>query len=335
MTTAGPRRRRASRHRRVRPCGQRRVARRSAARPGRSQTSTRGATARGPRRCAAIQPALRGRDAIRAWPAARSSIACSRTRLEGREHCRRARSCSSSPARGWAKERPTTSANLALTMSQEFQHRVLLVEADLRRPVLAEFFGAAPGPGLVDVVTGTATIDDALVRFPGSSCSSCPPAPVPRGRRNCSRRPSMQRSLDTLRSRFDRIVIDTPPMTLADTHVLARLADGAPDRRPLRCDAAAGGGARAGGCGPASSSSASSSTRSTRSPTDMPTPAHTSEALRSRTRDHACVQSVRLAATPDRLHRRAAGDFRIDGICRAHVPAWPTIWSRRRAKGPS
>jgi Mrp family chromosome partitioning ATPase len=29
-----------------------------------------------------------------------------------------------------------------------------------------------------------------------------------------------------LRARFDRIVIDTPPVILADTHVLARLADG-------------------------------------------------------------------------------------------------------------
>ena len=36
----------------------------------------------------------------------------------------------------------------------------------------------------------------------------------------------MSRVAEALRSRFDRIVIDTPPVTLADTHVLARLADG-------------------------------------------------------------------------------------------------------------
>jgi Mrp family chromosome partitioning ATPase len=36
----------------------------------------------------------------------------------------------------------------------------------------------------------------------------------------------MTRLIETLRARFDRIVIDSPPVTLADTHVLARLADG-------------------------------------------------------------------------------------------------------------
>jgi Mrp family chromosome partitioning ATPase len=36
----------------------------------------------------------------------------------------------------------------------------------------------------------------------------------------------MSRLVDTLRSRFSRIVVDSPPVTLADTHVLARMADG-------------------------------------------------------------------------------------------------------------
>jgi len=36
----------------------------------------------------------------------------------------------------------------------------------------------------------------------------------------------MQRVIESLRSRFDRIVVDSPPVTLADAHVLARLADG-------------------------------------------------------------------------------------------------------------
>jgi Mrp family chromosome partitioning ATPase len=36
----------------------------------------------------------------------------------------------------------------------------------------------------------------------------------------------MTRLIETLRNRFDRIVVDSPPVTLADTHVLARLADG-------------------------------------------------------------------------------------------------------------
>src|SRR4029453_6648462 len=89
-----------------------------------------------------------------------------RTRLEGRENAARTQVLVvTSPRIGEGKT--VTSANLALTMSQEYQHKVLLLEADLRRPVLAELFGVPAGPGLVDVVTGTATIDDALVMVPG------------------------------------------------------------------------------------------------------------------------------------------------------------------------
>jgi capsular exopolysaccharide synthesis family protein len=148
-----------------------------------------------------------------------------RTRLEGRENAGRTQVLVvTSPRIGEGKT--VTSANLALTMSQEFQHKVLLLEADLRRPMLAELFGAPPGPGLVDVVTGTATIDDALIMVPGQQLFLLPAGSGAARSTELLASTSMQRTLDMLRSRFDRIVIDTPPMTLADTHVLARLADG-------------------------------------------------------------------------------------------------------------
>ena len=50
----------------------------------------------------------------------------------------------------------TTSANLALTMAQDFNHSVVLVEADMRRPTLAGLCGIAPERGLVDVLIGGA-----------------------------------------------------------------------------------------------------------------------------------------------------------------------------------
>jgi capsular exopolysaccharide synthesis family protein len=148
-----------------------------------------------------------------------------RTRLEGRDNAGRTQVLVvTSPRVGEGKT--ITSANLALTMSQEFQHKVLLLEADLRRPMLAELFGAPQGPGLVDVVTGTASIDDALVMVPGQPLHLLPAGAGAARSTELLASTSMQRTLDMLRSRFDRIVIDTPPMTLADTHVIARLADG-------------------------------------------------------------------------------------------------------------
>ena len=51
-----------------------------------------------------------------------------------------------SPQKGEGKS--VTAANLALTMAQELQRRVILVEADLRKPSLQNLFGLPPGPGL-------------------------------------------------------------------------------------------------------------------------------------------------------------------------------------------
>jgi capsular exopolysaccharide synthesis family protein len=148
-----------------------------------------------------------------------------RTRLEGRDQGRRAQFIVvTSPGVGDGKT--TTSANLALTMAQEFQHTVVLVEADLRRPTLAGLFGVRAEPGLVDVLVGAATLDDALVNVPGHNLFVLP-AGFAAGRSTELLASSMMaRVADALRARFDRIVIDTPPVTLADTHVLARLADG-------------------------------------------------------------------------------------------------------------
>ena len=148
-----------------------------------------------------------------------------RTRLEGKENGRRTQLLLiTSPRMGDGKT--TTSGNLALTMAQEFHQRVVLVEADLRRPTLADLFGLPAGPGLVDVLLGGASIDSALVQIPGQQLYLLPggmAAPRSAGLLESS---MMQRTLETLRSRFDRIVMDAPPVTVADTHVLSRMADG-------------------------------------------------------------------------------------------------------------
>jgi capsular exopolysaccharide synthesis family protein len=148
-----------------------------------------------------------------------------RTRLEGRENAGRIQLLViTSPRLGEGKT--TTSANLALTMSQEFQHRVLLVEADLRRPTLAALFGIAPGPGLIDVLLGAATLDDVVVQVPGHQLFLLQAGEGAGRSTELLASSAMQRVVDALRTRFDRIVLDTPPMTLADTHVLGRIADG-------------------------------------------------------------------------------------------------------------
>ncbi len=91
-----------------------------------------------------------------------------RTRLEGRGNVNGSHVwLVTSPCGGDGKT--TTSANLALTMAREFQQRVVLVEADLRRPRLASLFGVPAGPGLVDLLMGACSLEETLVDVPESS----------------------------------------------------------------------------------------------------------------------------------------------------------------------
>ncbi|MGH9373348.1 MAG: CpsD/CapB family tyrosine-protein kinase [Vicinamibacterales bacterium] len=149
-----------------------------------------------------------------------------RTRLKRVESGRSLRAIAvTSPAKGDGKS--LTAANLALTMAQEFQQRVLLLDADLRRPSVHRLFGLAEGPGLGDVLLSLAELDQALVFVPDHHLTVLPAGVPPSHPAELLGSAAMRRVLDTLRTRFDRILIDVPPVApLADLHILAPMVDG-------------------------------------------------------------------------------------------------------------
>jgi protein-tyrosine kinase len=149
-----------------------------------------------------------------------------RTRVKSAERGRAMRTIIvTSPNKGDGKT--LTAANLALTMAQEFQHRVLLVDADLRRPSVHRLFGIAETPGLTDVLMGGATVEEALVPLPDHRLTILPSGIIPMHPAELLGSAAMRRVLDTLRSRFDRILIDMPPVApLADVPIASTLADG-------------------------------------------------------------------------------------------------------------
>ena len=149
-----------------------------------------------------------------------------RTRVKRAENGRSIRAIVvTSPAKGDGKS--LTAANLELTMAQEFNQRVLLLDADLRRPSLAQLFGIPEGPGLSDVLLGAHEMDRALVHLADQHLTVLPagsPASQPAELLGSA---AMRRVLDTLRTRFDRILIDMPPVApLADVHVISPMIDG-------------------------------------------------------------------------------------------------------------
>lgn len=130
-----------------------------------------------------------------------------------------------SPAKGDGKS--LTASNLALTMSQEFQQRVLLLDADLRRPSLHELFALGDGAGLADVLMGVAELDEALVNLPEHHLTVLRAGVPPNHPTELLGSAAMRRVMESLRARFDKILIDMPPVApLADTHVVAPMADG-------------------------------------------------------------------------------------------------------------
>lgn len=110
-------------------------------------------------------------------------------------------------------------ANLAVAMGQ--LERVVLIDADLRRSSLASQLALSAGsPGLSDVVMGRAKLEDCLhqvdgIDVLGNGSSLASPLEVLSSR-------DMAQTLELLKSRYDRIVIDSPPtLAASDTRILA------------------------------------------------------------------------------------------------------------------
>ncbi len=129
-----------------------------------------------------------------------------------------------SPGRGDGKS--LTAANLGLAMAQEYQQRICVVDADFRSPQQRRLFGLPETPGLADVLLSRATIEEAVIELEEHHISVLPAGSQSAHPAELVGTTTMRRTLETLRSRFDRIVIDSPAATpLADVGILAPLVD--------------------------------------------------------------------------------------------------------------
>jgi capsular exopolysaccharide synthesis family protein len=121
-----------------------------------------------------------------------------------------------------------TAVNYALTLAARGL-RVLLVDADLRCGLVNEVFHCRRKPGLAEVLTGLAGLEEATWRVAvgESGVLDVVPAGSPLG--TPERVPAVERVrdvLDALAPRFDLVVVDSPPVNLlADAALLASAAD--------------------------------------------------------------------------------------------------------------
>ena len=121
----------------------------------------------------------------------------------------------------------TTAINLAITIAQTGQP-VFLIEADLRRPKVADYLGIEGGAGLTDVLVGRATVDEVLQPW-GTTGNLWVMAsgPLPPNPSELLGSQSMADLVHHLEKRAT-LIIDAPPLLpVTDAAVLTRLAGGA------------------------------------------------------------------------------------------------------------
>ncbi len=120
----------------------------------------------------------------------------------------------------------TVASDLALTLV-ESGSRTLLLDADLRRPSLADIFGLEQGIGLTNVLVGQIAVDEAIQSWGSKGPDVLASGGVPPNPTELLGGDKMQRLMADLRSRYDKIIIDAPPLLpVADAVVASELADG-------------------------------------------------------------------------------------------------------------
>jgi capsular exopolysaccharide synthesis family protein len=129
-----------------------------------------------------------------------------------------------SPSKGDGKS--LLIANLAISIAQS-NKKVILVDADCRRPRQHKIFGVKAPVGLANVIAGTADLADAVQASRVANLDLLPAGPIPPNPAELLTSPRFQDLLDELRGRYDFVLVDTPPLlAVTDPCVVAARVDG-------------------------------------------------------------------------------------------------------------
>jgi capsular exopolysaccharide synthesis family protein len=121
----------------------------------------------------------------------------------------------------------TIAINLAVSLA-DAGARVILVDADLRRPSIAEYLGIEGGVGLTTVLIGRAEVEDVIQPLGTTSLDLLPAGQIPPNPSELLGSTAMADLLEGLYASYDMVLLDSPPlMPVTDAVVLSNLAGGA------------------------------------------------------------------------------------------------------------
>ncbi len=120
----------------------------------------------------------------------------------------------------------TVACNLAIAQAAAGR-RVLLVDANLRKPAIHQIFSAQQDGGLSDVLVGTAKLSDVVRRTERPNLDILAAGRLPPNPAELLASSEMKELIDEATRTYDQVILDTPPVLLAsDACALASKADG-------------------------------------------------------------------------------------------------------------
>ncbi|MEO8908073.1 MAG: polysaccharide biosynthesis tyrosine autokinase [Microbacteriaceae bacterium] len=126
-----------------------------------------------------------------------------------------------------AEGKSTTAANLAIALA-DAGSRVLVVDADLRRPKLADYMGLEGAVGLTDVLIGRAELVDVIQPWGTGSLYVLPAGKIPPNPSELLGSSIMVNLIALFEKEFDYVLFDAPPLLpVTDAAILSKSAGGA------------------------------------------------------------------------------------------------------------
>ncbi|HWT03712.1 MAG TPA: CpsD/CapB family tyrosine-protein kinase [Pyrinomonadaceae bacterium] len=129
---------------------------------------------------------------------------------------------------GVAEGKTLTALNLSWLLAQTDGVSALVIDSDLRQPCAAEYLGVDAPIGLSEVLSGEATLEEAIIRLEPAGLHILPGGAARDDVAELLSGPRFGQILASLRRMFDYIIIDAPPLGIfTDANVLINRADGA------------------------------------------------------------------------------------------------------------
>jgi len=119
------------------------------------------------------------------------------------------------------------SSNLAITLARHELQRVLLIDGDLRKPVMANRFGLTNRAGLSEFLLGDRPAEEFIYHLENLGVDLMPAGTIPENPLELLQSPKLRGMLTRMSTLFAWIIIDSPPLVpVADANVWGRVTDG-------------------------------------------------------------------------------------------------------------